>query len=114
VVGQETPNQIFSKVLEDNTKFSFENDIYSAEFFNFLKQILESVAKFGETSPDMSELRTLGIKVAQKAAFDILARCFHNSGIKDITQIMITILTQDTVLLSNFFKSMIANEESLF
>lgn len=28
-VDKETPNQIFQKVLEDNTKFTFENDIYS-------------------------------------------------------------------------------------
>lgn len=28
-VDTEKPNQIFSKVLEDNTKFSFENDVYS-------------------------------------------------------------------------------------
>lgn len=39
-VDTEKPNEIFSKVLEDNTKFTFENDVYSQEFFNFLKTIL--------------------------------------------------------------------------
>jgi hypothetical protein len=43
-VDNETPNQIFTKVLEDNTKFTFENDVYSQEFFNFLKEILQNVA----------------------------------------------------------------------
>jgi hypothetical protein len=28
-VDSENPNSIFSKVLEDNTKFTFENDVYS-------------------------------------------------------------------------------------
>jgi hypothetical protein len=28
-VDKEKPNQIFSKVFEDNSKFSFENDVYS-------------------------------------------------------------------------------------
>lgn len=36
-IDKETPNQIFQKVMEDNTKFTFENDIYSKEFFNFIK-----------------------------------------------------------------------------
>lgn len=61
VVGNEMPNSIFSRVLEDNTKFSFENDVYSSEFFVFLKQILENVAAFGETTEDRSELRALGV-----------------------------------------------------
>lgn len=39
-VDTEKPNQIFAKVLEDNTKFSFENDVYSLEFFDFIKTIL--------------------------------------------------------------------------
>lgn len=32
----EKPNQIYQKVFEDNRKFSFENDIYSQEFFDFI------------------------------------------------------------------------------
>lgn len=43
-IDKETPNQIFQKVLDDNVKFTFENDIYSQEFFDFLKQILQNVA----------------------------------------------------------------------
>ena len=40
----EAPNEIFKKVFEDNKKSSFENDIYSTEFFDFILQILGSVA----------------------------------------------------------------------
>ena len=48
-VDSEKPNKIFSKVLEDNTKFSFENDVYSLEFFDFIRQILLNVATFGDS-----------------------------------------------------------------
>jgi hypothetical protein len=38
------PNQIYKQVFEDNMKFEFENDIYSTEFFDFVKGILASVS----------------------------------------------------------------------
>lgn len=52
-VDTEKPNKIFSKVLEDNTKFSFENDVYSIEFFDFIKTILQNVAAFGPVQDDV-------------------------------------------------------------
>jgi ubiquitin carboxyl-terminal hydrolase 9/24 len=36
-LADEKPNAIFSKVHEDNSKFSFENDVYSIEFFEFIQ-----------------------------------------------------------------------------
>jgi hypothetical protein len=38
------PNAIYKQVFEDNTKFEFENDIYSSEFFDFIKGTLNAVA----------------------------------------------------------------------
>lgn len=29
--------------MEDNTKHTFENDIYSKEFFNFIKEIMANI-----------------------------------------------------------------------
>ena len=40
----ESANDIYKKVFEDNMKFTFESDIYSTEFFDFILQILQSVA----------------------------------------------------------------------
>ena len=37
----EAPNDIYKKVFEDNKKFTFENDIYSQEFFDFILQITD-------------------------------------------------------------------------
>lgn len=31
------PNEIYKQVFEDNFKFEFENDIYSSEFFEFVR-----------------------------------------------------------------------------
>ena len=39
-VDNEKASTIFSQVLEDNTKYSFENDVYSQEFFVFVLNIL--------------------------------------------------------------------------
>ena len=36
------PNKIYKQVFEDNQKFEFENDIYSQEFFEFIKRILSA------------------------------------------------------------------------
>lgn len=36
----ELANDIYKKVFEDNSKFTFESDIYSSEFFEFILQIL--------------------------------------------------------------------------
>ena len=40
----EVANDIYKKVADDNMKFTFESDIYSTEFFDFILQILMSVA----------------------------------------------------------------------
>ena len=37
------PNAIYKQVFEDNYKFEFENDIYSNEFFDFVKGIISAV-----------------------------------------------------------------------
>jgi len=36
-IDNEAPNDIYRRVYEDNKKFTFENDIYSQEFFDFIK-----------------------------------------------------------------------------
>jgi len=36
-------SKIYRQVSEDNKKFEFDNDIYSQEFFDFVKGILLSV-----------------------------------------------------------------------
>ena len=49
VTSTEKPNKIFGKVLDDNRKFGFENDVYSADFFDFMLGIQKSVASMEGT-----------------------------------------------------------------
>jgi uncharacterized protein (DUF2164 family) len=41
-------------------------------------------------------MRVNSIAIARRAAFDILARCFYNQGIRDLIYVMIQIFEQDT------------------
>ena len=95
-------------MLEDNTKFSFENDIYSLEFFDFIRQILQNVAAFGNSQDEVNkEMRVHSIAVARRAAFDILARCYYNNGIRDLILVMIQIFEQDDSLVIDFTEAML-------
>ena len=44
----EAPNAIYKKVFEDNNKFTFESEVYSLEFFEFIQKVLTSVAEIGD------------------------------------------------------------------
>ena len=46
------PNQIYQKVFEDNHKFTFENDVYSPDFFKFILEVLEKVPEKEEDSDE--------------------------------------------------------------
>ena len=41
------PNEIYKRVFEDNKKFSFESDIYSQEFNEFILMVLKTVSNLG-------------------------------------------------------------------
>lgn len=110
-VDKVKPNQIFSKVHEDNSKFTFENDIYSIEFFEFVNKIMQSVSSFKGLDEASKEMRAGAIKVGKRASFDILARYFYNSSIKEFMQTLIDIFAQDDQLVLDFVKEILEHEE---
>jgi len=63
-IDEEPPNEIYNKVAEDNRKFTFETDIYSDQFFQFIRGILDSVSEFKEGSKDLAEVRGNAMHVA--------------------------------------------------
>jgi hypothetical protein len=113
VAQDESPNAIFRQVFEDNKQFSFENDVYSPEFFNFIREIVENVAaiKDEDVAADqkalLAQVRLEGLQVAQKANFEILARCFNNESMRLLTKSYIEILSRDDDLLVRFVHGMI-------
>lgn len=48
-------------MLEDNTKFKFESDVYSEEFFTFVKTILQNVAEFDGQDQESKEMRKIAM-----------------------------------------------------
>jgi len=60
-------------------------------------------------------MRQRAIQCGQRATFDILARCMQNSGVKDLTHVMISIFEQDDQLCKDFLGQVIeAKCEPLF
>ena len=66
---------------------SFENDVYSQEFFEFIIKILKGV-----TDVDDPTAKDVGLKLGKKVGFDILARCNMNSGLELLIGVLMDIL----------------------
>ena len=75
------PNKIYKQVYEDYYKLDFENDIYSQEFFEFIRQILGAVLnqlKDGKnaTKEELTLAKLSALTVAKKTVLDLLAKCY--------------------------------------
>ena len=110
-VEEIAPSKIYQKVFEDNQKFEFDNDIYSQEFFDFIKGILESVKatlKGGvvteQDAPLLSKVKSLTLQVGKKAILDLLAKSYHNSSIKQMIEVLIEIMKQYETLCYTFLE----------
>ena len=75
-------------MAEDNDKFTFESDIYSNEFFNFIVRILKGVAE-GDVD---NETKMNGLGIGTKVGFEILARMIVNPGIDQLTNVLVDTL----------------------
>lgn len=104
----ETANDIYTKVFDDNMKFTFESDIYSTEFFDFILQILQSVAE----TPVNDTTKLNGLKIGTKVGFEILARMMINPGIEKVGQVMIDILKSQPQITKPFIEKMCSFAES--
>jgi len=104
----ELANDIYKKVAEDNSKFTFESDIYSTEFFDFIMRILKSVAD-GDVD---DEAKLQGLQVGAKVGFEILARMLVNPGIERLSQVMMDILASNPNLSKGFLARMCEFPES--
>lgn len=104
----EFANDIYKKVSEDNMKFTFESDIYSTEFFDFILQILQSVA---DSNVD-NETKINGLQIGRKVGFEVLARMMANPGIDRVSQVMIDIFKSRPEITKPFIESMCDPVES--
>ena len=94
-------------MFQDNQKFEFENDIYSGEFFDFVKGILQAVAGLDKVEPDgelMQDVKKKVLKVGKRAILDLLAKCFYNTPIKFMVETLCEIMERDPRLCREFME----------
>lgn len=91
----ETPNRIFQKVLEENRKYGFENDIYSADFFDLSLAIQKTVAGLDGADQSAQELRRLAVEMGGKATLELLAKTYNNSCIDEHTAALAQLMRAD-------------------
>jgi hypothetical protein len=76
------PSSIYQKVQEDNKKFEFDNDIYSSEFFEFVRSILVASSTHAREEVPLSEqslkMKQKSLQLGKKTVMDLLAKCFSN------------------------------------
>jgi len=95
VAPGDKPNKIFEKVLRDNRKFAFENDIYSEAFYDFILGLQKTVIGFEGNSPDVVALRNHCAEVGNKVSLEILARAYHNTCIGDHVKVLVDLMQRD-------------------
>ena len=74
---------IYKGVVNNCQSFEFENDIYSHEFFDFVRSIFKNVT---EKMKDNTDICALTAKISKKVIMDVVAKCFHNQCIKQMVE----------------------------
>jgi hypothetical protein len=82
-------------VLEDNRKFGFENEIYSAEFFDFVIGIQKAVLGQEGDGEMTQSLRRNAFAVGGKTTLEVLAKAFNNSCIDEHVAVLVQAMQKD-------------------
>ncbi len=88
---QNVPTTLYREVWQDNGNFLFERQIYSAEFFRFVSDILKEslslvpIKAETETAADTMEARSM-TRIAGKVVFEVLAHAYQNESIRTISE----------------------------
>lgn len=106
------PNTLFTHSHEENQKQSVETDVYSEEFFAFVKAILVNVVSLGAHQNSLIEhqMRVEGMRAAKRASFDLLARCLNNGGLREMVTSMIQLFEQDADLVVEFMSDLVTED----
>lgn len=110
-IDSDAPNQIYKEVNGDNAKLTFETDVYSQDFFKFLRDTLESVASLDGSNSELALVRINSLRMAKKVLFDILARCTLSSEMKPIIETICKIVRQDDKLAIDFLREIFEEKD---
>jgi ubiquitin carboxyl-terminal hydrolase 34 len=114
------PNRIYKEIWEDNLEFSFEKLIYSKEFYEFVKELMNGTLSFKE------KVSTLSIEdqeqvdnvianitvVGNKIAFEVLAKAYHNYKLNEIAETLIKLYTASDEAVMTTMKAIMEGENS--
>jgi len=103
----EKANPIYAQVFEDNHAVNFENDVYSQEFFDFILSVMRAAVTSGSVVAKQT-----GLQIGKKVGFNILARCYDNSGLLPLAQVMIEILKSSDEACLNFAEELIDEDDA--
>lgn len=95
VAPGDKPNKIFQKVLQDNRKFAFENDIYSEAFYDFVLGLQKTVIGLEGSCDEVVALRNHCAEAGSKLTLEILARAYHNTCIGDHVKVLVDLMHRD-------------------
>ena len=95
VPAGERPNALFQRVLEENRKFGFENDIYAQDFFDFLLTLQKDVLGMEGDTGEVQELQRRAVALGSKATLELLAKAFSNSCIDEHIAVLLQALRTD-------------------
>ena len=109
-IDAEAPNKIYKNVNGDNAKLTFETDVYSPDFFQFLNDTLVSVSNLDDKD---SNLKINSLKMAKKVLFDILARCTLACQMKPIIETMCEVIVKDDKLAVDFLSAIFEDGNNL-
>ena len=103
-VEPKVPAKLYQEVWEDNTNFLFEKQIYSAEFFDFVQDVLlESYSLLPTVVPDLRpQIEGSATRIAAKIILGVLAHAYHNSLIKPLTKQLRLLFSQSQVASQEF------------
>jgi hypothetical protein len=82
----------------------------------FLKKILSNVSAFTQADVNSEELHSMRsnmLKIAYKACFEIIARCFNNAVMKEFINEIVEIFKKDDSLVTEFLRGILENSETL-
>ena len=65
----------------------------------------------GVSCSDSAYAKDIGLEIGKKVGFDILARCFENSGLKNLSGAMISILKSSDKACLDFVKSLLDDDD---
>lgn len=92
------PNKIFNNVLEQNAKYVLEQEVYQAEFVDFLYGIQKSIAGLESSDEAAQQLRREAIRMANKATLEIYASASGCTKVHEAFGVLAEVMHQDKTM----------------